>query len=367
MKTLLFLLIPLLSFAQNQLPDTLYLIDGRTTPCLITAIDDDRMYFNYGNNRSEAIVLKALENASIDGLGTVYKKDSGFTTDKDDVIAFIENRADNLIEQQEINNELNRLSLVPVEEEVTEEITQPITIEFTPEIKNKNYKKWSFGVLLIPYSSGTTYRVIKFNSTPPDFSIYNYQENNINLEAQLSYGIIRNLRITLDAGYRSSFSESHDEYHFKQEGYGYDNGTINTVGLKLFDFTLGLKYYFKNFIKEKVNIYASAGFGKQIAFAQNKYEALFLNPPPVIIINEDNIEEFTEELNSPWHFNIGFGAEYFFNESLSLTSNIRLLYSSVTGNYDLRYIYDNQSITRTRDYTFRDFITHIGLGLNFYF
>lgn len=367
MKTLLFLLLPLLSFAQNQLPDTLFLIDGRTTPCLITSIDDDRMYFNYGYNRSEAIVFKALENVSIDGLGTVYKKDSGFTTNKDDVIAFIENRTDNLIEQQEINNELSRLSLVPVEEEVTEAIAQPITIEFTPERKNKNYKKWSFGVLLIPYSSSATYKVIRTNTNPPDPIIYNYQENKINLEAQLSYGIIRNLRITLDAGYKSSFSESHYEYHFREADYGYDDGYISTVGLKMFDFTLGLKYYFNNFIKERVNIYVSAGFGKQIAFAQNNYEALFLTPPPVIIINEDNIEEFTEELNSPWHFNIGFGAEYFFNESLSLISNIRLLYSSVTGNYDSRYIYDNQSTTRTQDYTFRDFVTYVGLGLNFYF
>ena len=60
MKALLLVLLPLLAFAQNQLPDTLYLIDGRTAPCLITAIDEDRVYFNYDNNRSESVIIACI-------------------------------------------------------------------------------------------------------------------------------------------------------------------------------------------------------------------------------------------------------------------------------------------------------------------
>ena len=82
-------------------------------------------------------------------------------------------------------------------------------------------------------------------------------------------------------------------------------------------------------------------------------------------MNEDNIEEFTEELNSPWHFNFGFGAEYFFNESLSLNSNIRVLYSSSSGEYNSRYVYKTESSSRVEERSFTNFSTKIGLGLNF--
>ena len=60
MKTLLFSFTAVLAFAQNQLPDTLYFIDGRTAPCLITAIDEDRVYFNYDNNRSESVITSGI-------------------------------------------------------------------------------------------------------------------------------------------------------------------------------------------------------------------------------------------------------------------------------------------------------------------
>lgn len=366
MKTLLLFLLPVLSFAQNQLPDTLYLIDGRSTPCLITSMDDSKIHFNYSHNRSEFIIIKALERVSLESFGTVYKSGNGFMTDEDILIKFIEDRVDKISEEQELKAELSRLSLVPVKEEEIGKNTEPEKIELGPISKSKDYKKWSFGILYVPYYSGKIYEVISNNYYPLDPSIFGYTQNEINMETQLSYGITQEIRITLDAGYTSSLEESRYEYHYRNTGYEDDNGAASTLGLKMLDFTLGLKYYFKNIITEKVSIYATAGFGKQIAFAQNEYEQLFQDPQP-LIINEDNIEEFTEELNSPWHFNIGFGAEYFFNESLSLTSNIRVLYSSVTGKYNSRYVFGTESRTNAREYTFRDFITRIGLGLNFYF
>jgi hypothetical protein len=134
----------------------------------------------------------------------------------------------------------------------------------------------------------------------------------------------------------------------------------------LFDFNLGIKYYLKNILSGKVTIYALAAVGKQFAFAEEKYEILFQNPPAGVI-RVDNQDEFTEDINSPLHFNFGFGAEYFFNESLSLTSNIRFIYSKVEGNYHSRTISEYETETKSLDIKRSDFMTRVGVGFNFYF
>ncbi|RPI67008.1 MAG: hypothetical protein EHM47_15525, partial [Ignavibacteriales bacterium] len=146
----------------------------------------------------------------------------------------------------------------------------------------------------------------------------------------------------------------------------YDNGSLSKSDLTLLDFTLGIKYYFKNIMPEQVRVYAVAGLGKQFAFAEEKYEQLFQDPSP-IIISEDNGEEFIEDSNSPFYFNLGFGAEYFFNESLSLTSNIRFFYSTFEAKYNSRQITEFETYTTSNELKESDFITRVGLGLNFYF
>ncbi len=224
-----------------------------------------------------------------------------------------------------------------------------------------NIKHWSFGVLYVPYYSGTIYRF--FDRTyPPDPSFYSTSENTTDLEAELTYGI-SDLRLVLTAGYNSAYESDHHEQHSSS---GYDDGYINTTGLKMFDFTIGFKSYFGDFLAERVSVYVEAGFGKQIAFAVNDYEQLFVEPQPGEVI-EDNSAEFIQELNSPWHINFGFGTEYFFNESLSLKSDFRVLYSSVTGSFNSRHITENGSNYVTEEHTFHYFTTKIGLGLNFYF
>jgi len=366
MKTLFFLLLPLISFAQSQLPDTLFIVDGRTVPCLITSIDDSRVYFDYSQNRSESFVLKALDHILLENFGIIYKMDSGFLQNEDDILAFVENRIDKLREEQIIKEELNRVSFAPVKEEKTEPDHTTPAIKYKPVIKNKDYKKWSFGVLYVPYYSGSIYSVVSHSSNSLYYDIYEYSVNQINMEAQLGYALTPLIRLTFDAGYSSSFSETSSEYHHRAQNNNEDRGEINTFGLKTFDFNLGIKYYFKNLLSEKVSVYTALSMGKQIAFVQDKNEILFQDTPPNYT-TEDNAEKFSEELNSPWHFNIGFGAEYFFNESLSLTSNIRVLYSTVSGKYNSRYISENITTTQTQEIKKHNFITRIGLGLNFYF
>lgn len=366
MKTLLIILLPLLAFAQNQLTDTLFLIDGRTAPCLITAIDEDRVYFNYDNDRSESVIIPALQKVSVESFGIVFQEGKWQNTDVNKVNTFAEGRLIKINNQRAVDQELQRLSLQSKNNDQSAPQLNSYSPAIVSPIGKSQTNKWSFGILYVPYYSGNIYTVIRGGYNPPDPDIYTFIENQTNLEAQLAYGITPALRATFDAGYSSSLSESRYENHQSNSGNSYDQGIISTVGLKLLDFNLGLKYYIKNIIIEKVSIYATASFGKQIAFAQNEYQQLFSEPIPGLV-DEDNIKEFTEDLNSPWHFNFGFGAEYFFNESLSLNSNIRVLYSSSSGEYNSRYVYETESRTRVEERSFTDFSTKIGLGLNFYF
>ncbi len=219
-------------------------------------------------------------------------------------------------------------------------------------------KKWSFGVLYVPYYSGTVFNRDVYSN----HDIYSVSENKTDLEAELTYGFPV-FRVSFTAGYSSSYESEHYEDH---SSGGYSNGYRITMGLKMIDFTIGFKSYFGNFHVERVSVYVEAGFGKQFAFAENNYEQLFVEPQPGEV-NEDNSGEYIQELNSPWHLNFGFGAEYFFNESLSLKSNIRVLYSSVSGSFNSLHITENNEQYATDETTFRYFTTKIGLGLNFYF
>ena len=359
MKSILFLLLPIFLFAQNPYPDNIILSNGKSYSCLITGINDAKIEMLYANKKSESVILKAIDQLTIDGQGNVYNSGIGFTTDVHQVEVFIENRNKKIEEELIVKEELARLSTNENNDQ-TEMTTNVLIGKNTLENRN-----WSFGVLYIPYYSGTKY-VINYNnyyppSTPVTYSIADFETN---LEGQLSYGIVSGLRVTLDAAYSSSFAETRYERHYSGS-YQDDYGTLSTIGLKLIDFNIGVKYYFNDFITEKVSIYALVGFGKQFAFAKSKYEELLLPEPGHTI--QDNAAEYLEDLNSPFHFNLGFGVEYFFNESLSLTSNIRVLYSAVSGKYDYKFISEFQTETRSEEYTSSDVITRFGLGLNFYF
>jgi len=359
MKLLILVLSPILLFGQLPYPDTLVLSNGKEYPCLITGISDSKIDMIYSNKKSDSVILKAVDQINIKGLGTVYKLSNGYGTGVLQIEAFIEERNKQREEELIIEKELARLSALE-NNDLTMTTTNAANVKETVENRN-----WSFGVLYIPYYSGTKYVINYNNYYPPSNPVtYSFADFETNLEGQLSYGIISGLRVTLDAAYSSSFAETRYERHHSGN-YVDDYGTLITIGLKLIDFNIGVKYYFNDFITEKVSIYALAGFGKQFAFAKSKYEELFLPEPGYTI--QDNAAEYLEDLNSPFHFNLGFGVEYFFNESLSLTSNIRVLYSAVSGKYDYKFISEFDTDTRSEEYTSSDIITRFGLGLNFYF
>jgi hypothetical protein len=358
MKFLVVFFFSVAVLAQNPYPDTLFLTDGRSYPCLITNINDTKARLIYLNKAEESVILQSVKKISLEEHGIIYLSGKGFTFDINQIQNFIENRLKKIEETQ--ISPTNSASL-PNNNKI--EIKNDVQINGVIQIQE--YKKWSFGVLYIPYYSGRIYTVIRSTSPvyPPD--TYGYADNETNMEAQLAYSVDQSARLTLDVGYNSSFTETRNEEHYRDTFNNSDYGTLDRSGLTLLDINLGLKYFFIDFFTESVSVYVLAGVGKQFAFAEKKYENLYPQNSPYI--TEDNIEEYTEDLNSPWHFNLGFGAEYFFNESLSLTSNIRFLYSKISGEYNYRYILGTETRTRTEEYTNSEFITRIGLGLNFYF
>jgi hypothetical protein len=361
MKIIIFVLFPLILIAQNNLPDTVVILDGRSFPCLVTGVGEQDIRLSLPGRNNEPVNIQAIKKLTVDPFGIILSSGKWMDVDRNKLKEFIDSRFIKVSEQNKINEELKRESMKMFDGLETAEQTAPVNAANTG---SNDFNRWSFGVLYVPYFSGNVYKTVKNTFNEP--MIYSYSESRTDLEAQLAYGITPEFKITFDAGYSSAFSEIRTEYHFRSDYSEADEGTNSTVGLKLLDFSLGIKYYFKNIIPGKVSFYTTLGGGRQFAFSKNEYIQLFIEPVPGII-NTDNIEEFTEEINSPWHLNFGFGAEYFFNESLSLTSDITVLYTSVSGEYQSRYVTDFQSISRIDKRTFSDFVTKIGIGLNFYF
>jgi len=368
----MFLLVSFLSFAQTQLPDSIILVDGRKTTCLIKAIGDSRIQFVYNNGVEESIVIDALKKIYLEKYGDIFIKGSGFTKNTDEINDFVEARYKKLKQDEYLKAELDRINLQKQKQiQVVKEQPQTIVVQqsdFQLPFENQ-FNKWSFGVLYVPYFSGYLYQIVQTGSNPYYYEMYGSAINQTNLEAQLAYAVMPNLRLTFDAGYTASVQEFNSESHYRNNYdpyYNYDRGNESINGLKRLDFNIGAKYYFQNILTNKVSVYVLAGFGKQFAFATVKDKQLYITPNPDEII-ENNEEEFTEEINSPWHFNFGFGAEYFFNESLSLTSNIKVLYSTHSGTFESREINPNYSQSYKREYSLQEFVTRIGLGLNFYF
>ena len=370
MKLLLFFLLSAAALAQNFNPDTI-VYNNNTYAGKILEISDSRVRFDYPPDKIIVASLPKLTKIVAGKLGLVYY--SGFLVDVDIINNYLANRIE-VVNVQKPENENN---FYPAQ--ISENLFDTVYTESGIRSYKLNRKhRWSFGVLLIPYYSGKIYNIEEIYTYPPLYyssTIVTVQNavtssaiNQINMEAQLSLAVSNQLMLTFDGTYTATYYENRSENHQSNYGGGYlyNSGTLDKKDLTLLDLNLGIKYYLNDIIMEKVSVYLIAGFGKQFAFGEEKNEALFQQPQPGITY-DNNSDEFLKDSNSPFHFNFGFGAEYAFDESLSLISNIRFIYSKVSANYEERQITQYQTVTNTIDYKKSDFLTRIGLGLNFYF
>lgn len=348
MKKLFFFFVPFCLFAQISHPDKLYLIDSREFPCTVTSVDTykERVEFLYEDNKQERIGLNAVDKLEIENFGVIYLKSTGFEANIIEVQSFLDKRNK---KTALVNKNIN-LS------EITSEVNSG---EFL------NDKKWSVGLNLVPYYSGENYR-ISYNVYPENIIyIITNSFNEINLEWYLNYSVSKKFDLTFDLSYSSDYSEQR-RVTSENTDYGNTNsGSFAKSGMRKINIHLGVKYYLFDKEQENVSVYFLAGFGRQFAFSEESVENLF--PNPNYPVREDNMEEFLEDINSPWHINAGFGTEYFLNNSISLTSVIRFFYASSSGKFKVREISQYYRRTSELETTISKVMTRIGIGLNFYF
>jgi hypothetical protein len=80
MKTLAVLLFSISLLAQNPYPDTLFLKDGRSFPCLVTDINESGVSFIYSDNKKESLIIEALEGLSVENYGKINSSVLGYST-----------------------------------------------------------------------------------------------------------------------------------------------------------------------------------------------------------------------------------------------------------------------------------------------
>jgi len=339
MKIILFLLIPVIVFSQTpDYPDTLYLKSGQVYPCLITQVNDNLVKLIYKNNMPTSAGLLLVDRIYLEQFKTIYE-DENYTTDITKLKTFIS--------QRDINLQSENDQLIPGDIECSSE------------------NKFSFGILFVPY----LYADIHYYMNNP---FYGYRITYIVgkiesfFESQLTYELAPNLRLLFNVGYGSSYIKERYEYHQTSSYYSNDGGEELVNDMDIFNFNLGLKYYFTKIIENEVSAYFLAGIGKQFAFVDNKEKDLYPDPYQQSY-SSDNESEFLEEINSPFNANIGFGVEYFFNKSLSLDANMRLIYVTYSSEFKYNYNYQDNHESRSEKIENSEITKRVGLGLNFYF
>lgn len=366
-------------WAQGNYPDKITLYNESVFECRITSVDSKKITMVYGKNISETVIVAAIKKIELEKFGLIYEIENGFIGDEDKIEEFIHKRNDKTERERLATRELEKLErkknsdTIEVKEEMAEieevdEEEPEETAEANYEVEDGNsYKKWNFSAVLVPYYSGETHTISYYSNYPNNYQsyyAYSLSRSEINMIWLLSYSLKQNIQVTFDFAYNSSYDENDSEYHNRGTGYSEDRGELNITGLSLFNFNLGIKYYLFEKKSSGVNIFFQPGFGKQIANSDEEYKNHF---PTSTTISEDNMKEYLEEINSPWLINFGFGAEYYFNESLSLISMVRFVYSASSGTYKTRYISTSQTVTTELRVKQSSVINRIGLGVNFYF
>ncbi|MCB0298498.1 MAG: hypothetical protein KDE52_00495 [Calditrichaeota bacterium] len=234
---------------------------------------------------------------------------------------------------------------------------------------NDSYR-WSFGIFYIPYYSGEVYSGEIYEYGNGLYSLFSVSKSMTLMEGQFSYSLSQRFRATLNVGYSTGYDEIVTKYHNRYDDplNNYDFGAKISNNDKFLNVGIGVKFYLKRVKQQTVSPYVLAGIGKQFAFSSYKNEDLFVEPiEPEGYSYSDNFEEFIEDLNSPVLANLGFGAEYLFNPSLSVFSAIRFNYMKRSGIFEFRDTSPGSTRTGTREFKVSETTTHIGLGMNFYF
>ena len=234
---------------------------------------------------------------------------------------------------------------------------------FTQEQICHSSRLWSFGFAWMPYSTYTDYL---FSISNNEISLSSASSIRSWIDCEFTYQLKSNIRLTFNLDASSTKSENNES---SNGGYQYEypstgENQINTK-LTVFDLNLGLKYYLGVPEAAGSTAYIFAGIGKQFAFCTTDMIGLL---PKSLDGRYGDLNDFIRDSNSPFHCNLGFGAEYRFNESLSMFARMRFVYMNYSAklskltedSYEYETDY-SKSVSKS------SLEKDIALGMNFYF
>jgi len=179
---------------------------------------------------------------------------------------------------------------------------------------NKINTKYSIGMNYSPFI------IDIYKSSSSGFEITWLIEGNASVESYLQYSINNKLSMYFNLSYKDSDTR---QYHKKSytsnstdqiEGYEINSHTTSLKPI------VGLKYYLISPKVKKVSPLISCGIGKQFFNIEYSYRD-FEDQSLGYEIIKDTRNDYDEGINSPFIVQVGFGAEYYLNESLSFTIN----------------------------------------------
>lgn len=364
MYLLLLLILPAVTLAQSvSQPDTIIAFNGKAFPCLVKEIDDSYAYFVYNGKVKEKILLDGVRKLIVDSLGTVYDNDKGFEVEEKKVTNFIERRNKRIA----ITEEKRKKKLLAIEKLNSLDSlanTGEVEVMETPAVAPAdNMNRWSFGFEYIPYYWGDTFTYLP--DVIQDYALAPYYNNKVMMESSFSYKVFNKIRILFNIGYNQKSYEERKENYSRNNGNSYNSGYERTEKLNILFLSAGVKYSLKELSPNNVGPYLLFNLGKRFAFPTSSYKNLIDYTQQGI--TENNAEDYLKEINSPYYVTFGFGAEYAFNNSLTLFSAINISYYHTSGKFEYRNVNPNYEDSLTKDMKISSFETRIGVGLNFYF
>jgi hypothetical protein len=335
---------PFALLAQQHYPDTLLLKNGKTYPCFITELDKNSIKIKYNNGLSSTFIY-SVDRLILENRGLVYENEKGFLADESQISEFISAR----------NLQYADLQVIPEIEEAGSEIIDTANI------------KWSFGTMYIPGYFISTY--LQYY----DYSDYIYRTYLITQHSQLyegsfSFFINNHFAVKAEIGYTSLNTSEEEIETYRSEQFPEDNDRehykYSDINSSYF-LNVSLMYYITELRENKTSPFVFIGIGKQFADMRTKYVDYNAQPNPDYS-SVNNSDKFNEDLNSPWNFSLGFGAEYMINEALSLNAILRVRHVMTEGTYKRMTINPDYSIDYSRKIEEGETTTEVGFGLNFY-
>lgn len=243
------------------------------------------------------------------------------------------------------------------------------------------FHRFAFGIAFVPYYSGTTY-LVQFDP------LRNYDDNSLEwevdqkshseLQASGQFNISPKIAILLALSYNGNREKHNINYVETEEKRIGSTDSIKTIRNEFYEriydtrkllIQLGLMYYFKIPQVKQTSPFLFIDFGRTIASPSKPLRPLNFDDGAGDIKEKNNVKELERDINSSWQFAFGGGAEYFFNNSLSLKAFIRWQFVNHRGTFKI--IKENDwallKIFYTNKIQWAEFETSAGIGFNFYF